>query len=122
MPEENCIYYIFEGSVKLEYVNYSSDPPKEITHLNLNKGKTFGEREFFNCKAWDYRVKCKEYCTLVKIKRIDFLKKLHEYPEDYEKFCMIKDKLLMPDKISEISSVCHLCKGYEHTVSNCPCM
>lgn len=42
----------------------------------LIKGESFGELEFFTGNERNYSIRSKDFCSLLKINRIDFLKLL----------------------------------------------
>lgn len=46
---------------------------KKIPLKILSVGDSFGEREFFTGENRSYEVKSKEFCTLLTVKRDDFL-------------------------------------------------
>ena len=61
----------------------------------LSIGQSFGEYEFFTASPRIYSIRCKNFCSLLKINRNEFLQILKEFPEDHEKFCSIKDSLFI---------------------------
>lgn len=54
------------------------------------------------------------------IKRSTALKIFKENEEDYEKFCYIKDKILMEKDYSILNYRCFHCRSLKHTIHNCP--
>jgi CRP-like cAMP-binding protein len=60
----------------------------------LGEGEIFGLQGFFKGDFQEVGVRSKTFCTIYKIEREDFLKVLKNYPEQYEKFQMIKEQLL----------------------------
>ena len=58
-----------------------------------------------------YSIRCSDFCSLLKINRNDFLNLLKEYPEDYEKFCKIKDSIGMYSNLGEICKKCYCCSN-----------
>ena len=54
------------------------------------------------------------------IKRDQFIQILKENEEDYERFCMIKDQILLNSDHSLIKILCSYCRSQEHIVKNCP--
>lgn len=57
----------------------------------LKKGDNFGILSFFTGYHRTQSVRSLEFTTLLMIKRDDFLQILSDYPEDYEKFCNLRD-------------------------------
>jgi CRP-like cAMP-binding protein len=60
----------------------------------LGKGEIFGQRGFFKGDFQEFGIRSKTFTTIFKIEREDFLKVLKNYPDQYEKFQMIKEQLL----------------------------
>ncbi len=60
----------------------------------LKEGGSFGHQGFFKGDFQEVGIRSKTFCTIYKIEREDFLKVLKNYPEQYEKFQMIKEQLL----------------------------
>jgi hypothetical protein len=60
----------------------------------MNKSESFGHHSFFTGQYTQLKIICKTYTKFLTIKRSDFLDLLDEFPEDYEKFCFIKDTIL----------------------------
>lgn len=86
------IYLILEGKVDLYLFNRSVKDRNfrsEYVFKELNKGSYFGEYSFFTGNFRTASAKASSYCTLVKIKREDFLETLTCFHEDFEKFKMI---------------------------------
>jgi CRP-like cAMP-binding protein len=62
-----------------------------IVIKTLLPGDCFGVREFFTGEKRIYGVRTREFSTLLKIRREDFLAVVRQVPDEYEKFCFIKD-------------------------------
>lgn len=48
------------------------------------------------------------------------MKILIEFPDDYERFCYIKDKMNLYDNNELIKDECLSCKKTNHSTKNCP--
>ena len=59
-------------------------------------------------------MRSKDFTTLLKIDRTDFLNILRQYPEDYEMFCNIKDSLSLNNEYSIIGLRCESCGESTH--------
>lgn len=93
----------------------------------------FGEFEFFsNCPYLD-SAKSDSFTSVYKISLKNFIQILKMYPEQYvtfeflqnfiiykEKFCFIKDKLLLNNDFTSLSSPCFSCGGETHNFYKCP--
>lgn len=58
--------------------------------------------------------------ALLKINKREFLKLLKDYPNDYEKFCMIRDHALVNNNYSFFKTKCYNCEKSGHLVNTCP--
>ncbi len=76
------------------------------THVicTLSSGQFFGEEEFFTGQSRRFSIRCKDFSTLLKVSRPDFLRLLREYPQDYEIFCKIKDELALHRQFRSLGS------------------
>jgi CRP-like cAMP-binding protein len=63
------------------------------TLRSLRKGESLGLYSFFTGFSENMKIRTKEFCKMLSIKRSDFLNLLQEFPSDYEMFCYIKDLL-----------------------------
>ncbi|KAL4466998.1 hypothetical protein ABPG74_010595 [Tetrahymena malaccensis] len=125
--EDDCsIYFLEKGSVEIVL---SSASPCSSSSSNVNKnkqniilsvGQSFGEISFFSGKPRSMSIKSLEFTTLLYIKRIDFLQSIKNFPEDYERFCFIKDNINFYSDYSHLNLECLSCKQLGHIVKDCP--
>jgi CRP-like cAMP-binding protein len=67
----------------------------------LEKGNSFGEVGFFTGKSRNFTLKSQDFSTLLFIDRNEFIDLLQRnLPEDYEKFCDIKDSIKLNEDYS----------------------
>lgn len=66
---------------------------------------------FFTGKERQCNVRSLEFTTLIKIDRNKFLDLVKELPSDYEKFCLIKDEILLNRNIKYTQQKCGYCKN-----------
>ena len=85
----------------------------------LKKGSIFGEHSFFTGLNRDYSCKTLEFTSVLIINRELAIQILRENKEDYEKFCMIKDKILLQNDYSLLKARCLHCKSIKHSIKNC---
>lgn len=50
----------------------------------------------------------------MKINRQDFLELIKTNEQEFEKFCMIKDKIIYNNSYSLINKSCEICKRFDH--------
>ncbi|EAS05020.2 cation channel family protein (macronuclear) [Tetrahymena thermophila SB210] len=118
------IFFIEKGEVDIIMEGEDEDKqkiyqkPKIIS--TLGKGKSFGMVGFFTGFSESYTVRSKEFCKLLFIKRQDFLEVLKEYQSDYEKFCYIKDNIMLYDNLDLIKKDCLSCLSTSHQLQFCP--
>ena len=60
--------------------------------------------------------------NILTIKSSTALKIFKENEEDYERFCYIKDKILMAKDYSVLNYRCFYCRSMKHTIHDCPCI
>jgi CRP-like cAMP-binding protein len=70
----------------------------------LKEGEQFGEYSFFTSLPRSCCAKSQEFSVLYKIDRTKFLNVVKECAEDYEKFCEIKDKISIYNKLEVIEN------------------
>ncbi|CAD8198895.1 unnamed protein product [Paramecium pentaurelia] len=73
----------------------------------------------FQNKNQKLKIKSIGFTKLLILSRQDFLQELKEFPNDYEKFCSIKDDLLYNFKSSYIKKQCDSCFQSGHEIVNC---
>ncbi|KAL4507368.1 hypothetical protein ABPG73_012056 [Tetrahymena malaccensis] len=89
---------------------------KKIINI-LTKGQSFGEYGFFTGMGNDYMAQSQNFTTVMKIKRSKFLEILQGHPQEYERFCEIKDKIL--NEREDNMFYCYLCDGNDHKTMEC---
>ncbi|KAL4509354.1 hypothetical protein ABPG72_018285 [Tetrahymena utriculariae] len=89
---------------------------KKIINI-LTKGQAFGEYGFFTGMGNDYMAQSQNFTTVMKIKRNKFLEILQGHPQEYERFCEIRDKIL--NEREDNMFYCYLCDGNDHKTMEC---
>ncbi|EAS01104.2 cyclic nucleotide-binding domain protein (macronuclear) [Tetrahymena thermophila SB210] len=120
---EGSIYFIEKGRVEIcSYYSHPIAKRQQMVNkiIQLKSGDSFGQISFFTGKKRTFSVRSLDFCRLLVIRRQDFIQLLQEYPDDYEKFCMIKDSILQYNDTSIIKSGCYACKSSTHLISECP--
>ncbi|KAL4495023.1 hypothetical protein ABPG72_015723 [Tetrahymena utriculariae] len=120
---EGSIYFIEKGRVEIcSYYSHPRAKRQQMVNkiIELKSGNSFGQISFFTGKKRTFSVRSLDFCRLLVVRRQDFIQLLQEYPDDYEKFCMIKDSVLQYNDTSIIKTVCYACKSSTHLISECP--
>ncbi|CAD8093469.1 unnamed protein product [Paramecium primaurelia] len=66
------------------------------------------------------KLKSVGFTKLLVLSRNDFLQELKDFPNDYEKFCHIKDDLIYNYKSTYIHRLCESCSSQAHEINLCP--
>ncbi len=109
---EDSIYFIIKGQVQL-FINASQ-------LCILSKGQSFNEIPFFTNGTSLYGAKSVGYTSVFYIINKDFKELLKEFPQDSEKFCEIRDKIMLYKQIEDLHLECGLCGKKTHFIRNCP--
>jgi len=82
----------------------------------LTTGHIFGAFSFFTgMEGQPIELKCKEFTTLIKIQRSQFINVVMENKKDYERFCEIRDKMGSEKVIDDMPDQgCLICGSKEH--------
>ena len=84
------------------------------------KGEIFGEDAFFTGGPRDFSCRSLQFTSLLMINRAQEIQIFKENEEDYEKFCMIKDKIILTKDYSLLKIRCYHCRSLKHIIKNCP--
>ena len=112
--DSNAIFFISQGSV--EVYNHYSQSLYEVLH----KGRCFGEISFFTGMKRTADVRASDFCAIFFIPRHLFIDLLEEFQTDREKFCFIKDRILLENKYQDLDLACFTCGEKDHTSGLCP--
>ncbi|EAR99211.2 cation channel family protein (macronuclear) [Tetrahymena thermophila SB210] len=113
VENDNSIYFIEKGSV--EVYNSNNNEGLKLLH----KGNQFGEIQFFTGQTSQLSVRSIEFTKLLAIKRSSFFELVQSSPLDLERFCMIKDSILINNKLDMVGIFCYCCKSSNHLVTQC---
>jgi hypothetical protein len=89
-------------------------------YKTLKEGMSFGEYSFFTQAERDFSAKSAGFSVLYKIDREKFLTIIKENNDDYEKFCEIKDKISIYNKLEVVQKNCMVCEESVHFIMECP--
>ena len=128
--EDPSIYFIMKGEVEI-YSNKTisqketAQPQsnnKEIPLKRLQPGEFFGEIGFFTGNPRLASARSRDFTTLFSIKRSDFIGILNSqesFIDDYDKFCMIRDQILLYENYNSLRMRCFSCNQLGHLSSKC---
>lgn len=113
---DDCsIYFIDNGSVQL--FNLCTET---FYRLISDRGQTFGEIAFFTGQKRTASARSGDFSGLFSIKRDDFIALLEDFYKDRQRYCMIRDQILLNANYSGLKIECFSCKSIKHTVEKCP--
>ncbi|KAL4446460.1 hypothetical protein ABPG74_001201 [Tetrahymena malaccensis] len=125
---DDCsIYFIEKGSVQCYYYPYEqNEQTKQI--INLNSKQFFGEIEFITGQQRSQLVRSLQFSTLIKINRDTLIQIVKENEQDYQKFCMMRDDILLNQNYSSVHTKCSYCSysrenlawDFQHFEKDCP--
>lgn len=61
----------------------------------LKRGDIIGQQSFFSDNPKSLHAMSKDYSSLLYVDKDNFLKIIKQFPNDYEKFCHLSDKLVI---------------------------
>ncbi len=91
--DDQSIYFIENGVVEIFYQQINKSNNKNNV-IQLAKNQMFGELSFFSGLSRKASARSVNLSTLYKISRKDFLEIIKDNQEDFEKFQMIKEKII----------------------------
>ncbi|EAS02717.2 cation channel family protein (macronuclear) [Tetrahymena thermophila SB210] len=118
---ETAFYIVEKGSIQL-YTKCFKYAMEEVTTKpikELKKGELFGEFSFFTEKPRCASAKSLGPCSVLSIKKKDFIKLLKEFPSDYEIYCQIHDEIVNNDNLNSLQIKCYSCDRYGHITQKC---
>ncbi|CAK70771.1 unnamed protein product (macronuclear) [Paramecium tetraurelia] len=120
--DDSSIYFINKGEVNVifEQTNNMNEKYPRNHIKTLQKGEYFGFLGFITGSVRTATIISKGFCQLYKIQRNHFVNLLEQFPDDKEKFYMIKDKVQFQQDLSMIDARCYSCKSTSHLVNQCP--
>ncbi|CAD8120889.1 unnamed protein product [Paramecium sonneborni] len=118
--DDNSLYIISKGEVEIifEGINQNGDVQQKNSLQWLKTGDYFGEISFITGKLRNASAIARGFVRVFKIKREQLLKELLLFPNDYEKFCQLKDQLMMKQSVSSVIQ-CYSCKSDQHLINEC---
>ncbi|CAD8116941.1 unnamed protein product [Paramecium sonneborni] len=114
--DNNNIQFYFVDDGEIDVLMESGQILKKA-----KKDDIFGLRNLFVGNIiQNKKLKSVGFTKLLVLSRNDFIQELKDFPNDYEKFCHIKDDLIYNYRSSYIHKQCESCLSSEHEINNCP--
>ncbi|KAL4461448.1 hypothetical protein ABPG74_016072 [Tetrahymena malaccensis] len=110
--ECNSLYFVSRGEVQ-------SLIDGGIVIGNHYKGDIFDEISFFRDGMSQIKYKSNGITTIVLLKKENFVSVLKKYPRDYEKYCMMRDKIKFYNNLRNFEHKCKFCQSFKHTIRDC---
>jgi len=110
------LHFIKDGEVELYRDNMQSKKSLKI----LKSGDFFGEVSFFKNTLRETFARALSNLTIFSLDRNEFLRVLKNNEEDFETFCMIRDKIQVYENHKDIQVSCVSCGRFSHSFEECP--
>ena len=91
-----------------------------IVFKTLPQNTSFGELSFITGHQHSFSARSLECSQLIRINRDDFFEVLSRFPEDKERFMMIRDSLLLYNDFELSNLGCYSCNKSTHLIKQCP--
>ena len=115
---DNKMYFLTQGKARIYFDNERKEK-SEKTIYDINAGETLCEMNLITTEEYKYCCKTTDFCTVYTISLKDFLKTLSLFPEDKEKYYMIKDSILLYKNYEYFYKKCKLCDSTFHLTEKC---
>jgi len=112
------IFLIHEGEINL--IAENSSGASQTILKTLHKDEIFGEVSFFTSESRSSTAKSSNFASLYYICRDDFLEILKNFPQDYEKYCLLRDEILLYNNYGKLQMKCFACRESNHVATSCP--
>ncbi|EAR82605.2 cyclic nucleotide-binding domain protein (macronuclear) [Tetrahymena thermophila SB210] len=116
--QDGRLYYIIKGDC--EFYLKGKEGSKNIVQLTLfqqTNQQFFGYKGFISGIPRELSCRSKNVSHVFYIQREDLINILKQDPQDYEKFCKIKDEFLF--YTNSLGELCFACKNFGHTLTQC---
>ena len=115
--ENQSIFFVKSGEIEALYSNIDNQHPVVFKRLKANN--FFGQYAFLTGFMHIYSTKASENTKLYTISRRNFLEILQRFPEDYEIYCKIRDKIVLYNEFPDFDLKCTICAKKDHFINQC---
>ena len=115
--ENQSMFFVKSGEIEALYSNIDNQHPVVFKRLKANN--FFGQYAFLTGFMHIYSTKASENTKLYTISRRNFLEILQRFPEDYEIYCKIRDKIVLYNEFPDFDLKCTICAKKDHFINQC---
>ncbi|CAD8200745.1 unnamed protein product [Paramecium octaurelia] len=129
VPPQNTFSTDFSNEQHLCFVEqgfivYQHPERKQRSKMNavINQGQFFCVNDFITNNPQVDHFKAIGYVSLLILSKSDFMETLKDYPEDFQKFCQLKETITLsyhPPAL-ENGVFCPACLSFKHSLNTCP--
>ena len=116
------VIFVFSGEVEVIFERKIDNQVVNKVLFTLQRGEYFGLKNLFGVQD-HCLIKSKDFTIVYTINQNDLLDSLtHKsvLSEDYEKYCMVRDHVLLQGETQELHLKCKACKMNGHDFFECP--
>ncbi|KAL4464773.1 hypothetical protein ABPG74_011334 [Tetrahymena malaccensis] len=118
---EPSLIYVISGQVEVVYLDQMEENiPAQYINSQIKEGQICGQIEFFTGIFQQRYFRSTEYSQVLRISNKDLIDIIKRDQKDFEKFCQIRDNILMYEQYSSLQLTCEICNYATHQVVNCP--
>lgn len=111
----NQLYFIVSGDVQVHV-----DLPNMVSNLRkYTVGYVLGLRNFLTQTPVKFSCRAVQFVEVAHLNYDDFYTSLADFPDDLEKFALIKDNLTFNPQYKRVNEVCQICL-LNHKLTSCP--
>ena len=109
---ETSLFFVLKGEVGLFRNQHRL--------LKVTSDRVFNEIPFLTNVPTNYSAQSLTHSSLFYINKQDFLDLFRDFPQDYERFCYIRDRISLYDEVEVLNLECELCGKKTHRFQVCP--
>ncbi|KAL4508057.1 hypothetical protein ABPG72_021430 [Tetrahymena utriculariae] len=118
---EPSLIYVISGQVEIVYLDQmEQNTPVQYITSQIKEGQICGQIEFFTGLSQQRYFRSTQYSQVLRITNKDLLGIIKRDQKDFERFCQIRDNILMYEQYSSLQLTCDICNYSTHQVVNCP--
>lgn len=117
--QDTPLLYLYKGKLQEFAQERRDNMPDAVFDLGtISSGSLINLREFLTSDSKPLSIRALELSSFITITFQEFLRVLINYPDDYEKFCKLRD--LNAQNIVVSNNPCASCQKTTHTILSCP--
>ncbi|CAD8122803.1 unnamed protein product [Paramecium sonneborni] len=117
--DDAALYIITKGIVCIQFQDDNQGSNTRVLSY-LTKGQSFGEYSFFTGMNRTASAKSVGFSRAYKISRQQLLIVLGQTPFDLERFCEVRDSILLSSNYQPSKLNCYSCQKFTHLIKDCP--